>query len=105
LNLFGVESEDDCRVKLDALLALLDRAEQAMSREPIGELKSLLRSYYRMGDVNGGSTRMSRIETQYFWPAVRDAYVHAPKLSSPRTWNTGLCNIEHALRYFRPPKK
>lgn len=76
-----------------------------MSKELIGELKSLLRSYYRMGDANGGSTRMSRIEAQYFWPAVRDAYVHAPKLSSQRTWNTGLYDIEHALRYFRPQKK
>jgi hypothetical protein len=103
-SLFGIESEDDCREKLDALLELQARASRAKNKEAIAALKSQLAYYYQKGDTNRGKQQMSQIEAQYFWPAVSKAYVNAPKLSSRRTWNEGLYDIELNLRYYRPTK-
>lgn len=102
MSLFGIESEDDCRRKFDELLELHARAERAMDKETIAALKSQLKNYYRQGDTSVGRQKMSRVEAQYFWPAIQDAYVRAPRLSSRKTWNDGLYDIEHALRFLRP---
>jgi hypothetical protein len=105
MSLFGIESEADCRKKLDALLEFHDRASAANNKEAIGALKSELRNYYDKGDTIRGESQMSPIEKQYFWPAVLDAYVFAPKLSSPRTWSAGLDEIQHKLRFYRPKER
>lgn len=102
MSLFGIESEEDCRRRLDALLELHALASQVMNKEAIAALKSQLRDYYRAGDTNRGRQQMSQVEAQYFWPAIQRAYVNAPRLSSRRTWNDGLYDIEHALRFLRP---
>jgi len=104
MSLFGIESEDDCREKLDALLELHERANRATSKETIAALKSHLEDYYRKGATDRGRQQMSPIEAQYFWPAVEEAYVRAPRLSSRQTWTEGLWEIEHSLRYHRPTK-
>jgi len=45
---------------------------------------------------------MSEVETQYFWPAIQEAYVRAPNLGSRKTWVDGLWEVEHSLLYYRP---
>jgi len=102
MNLFGIESEKDCQEKLDALLELHARAKEAMSKEAITALKSQLTDYYRKGCTNRGTQQMSSMESCFFWPAIREAYVRAPKLNSPKTWNAGLYDVESSLRYYRP---
>ena len=54
------------------------RAERAMDKETIAALKSQLKDYYRQGDTSFGRQQISQVEAQYFWPAIQDAYVHAP---------------------------
>lgn len=108
-SLYGIESEDDCRAKIDELLELHARAEHAMEKESgrqlkkesIRLLKDRLEEYYKAGNTNEGERRMSSVERRYFWPAVRDAYVKAPKLNSPQTWNNGLYEIHSSLTYYR----
>jgi hypothetical protein len=102
MSLFGIESEDDCRKEIDTLLEFHERANRAKNKETIAALKSQLSAYHRKGATQQGERQMSPIEAQYFWPAVREAYVRAPKLSSRPTWTEGLWEIEHSLRYHRP---
>jgi hypothetical protein len=104
MSLFGIESEDDCREKIDELLELHHSAETANSKEAIDALKSALRDYYRKADTLRGSQQMSPVEQQWFWPAIQEAYVKGPKLNSRQTWNDGLYNVEYYLRYYRPTK-
>jgi len=49
MSLFGIESEDDCRRELDALLEVHERANRAKSKETIAALKSQLAGYYEKG--------------------------------------------------------
>lgn len=100
MSLFGIESKADCREELDALLELHDRADRAKNKETIAALKFQLADYYQKG--KRGEQKMSPIEAQYFWPAIKEAYVRAPNLSSRQTWTEGLWEIEHALRHYRP---
>jgi hypothetical protein len=102
MSLFGIESDEECREKIDELLELHARANDALNKEAIAALKSQLRDYYRKGDTNWGRQQMSQVEAQCFWPAIQEAYVRAPRLSSRRTWNEGLYEIEHSLCYLRP---
>lgn len=103
MSLFGIESEDACREEFDTLLELHSRAKQAMSKEAIAVLKSKLKSYVIRQQGSRGQ-QMSKTEEQYFWPAVFQAYVRAPKLSSRKTWTEGLWEIEDSLNYHRPKK-
>ena len=100
MSLFGIESEDDCRRELDALLEVHERANRAKSKETIAALKSQLAGYYEKG--KRGGRHMSEVETQYFWPAIQEAYVRAPNLGSRKTWVDGLWEVEHSLLYYRP---
>jgi hypothetical protein len=102
MSLFGIESDAQCREEIDELLELHKRAEQATTKETIDALKSQLKHYYRMGDTSRGRQQMSQVEAHCFWPAIQEAYVRAPRLSSRRTWNEGLYEIEFALRNYRP---
>jgi predicted transcriptional regulator len=100
-SLYGIESEDDCRKKIDELLELHRRAEKAMNKESIAALKSQLKDYYERAD----DSRMSAVERACFWPAIQEAYVRSPNLARPQTWRDGLYEIELNLRYYRPKKK
>jgi hypothetical protein len=100
-NLYGIESEADCRAKIDELLEMCLRARQAMNKETMAVLKGRLKECYKMGDGNRRSDRMSRFESTYFWPAVQDAYLKAPKLHARMTWQDGLDQIEFYLRHYR----
>ena len=102
MSLFGIESEDDCRREIDALLVLHARAKEEMSDEAVAAIKSALRECYDQGKTVRGTRQMSQVEEQYFWPAIQEAYTRAPNLNSRRTWNDGLWEIEHSLTWHRP---
>jgi len=104
-NLYGIESEDVCRAMIDGLLEMTRRAEKSMDREKISALRSCLETYYGEGKTQTGRDQMSRIESAFFWPAVREAYVKAPNLASPTTWLEGLYDVASSLRYYRPKEE
>jgi ElaB/YqjD/DUF883 family membrane-anchored ribosome-binding protein len=110
MSLYGIETEADCRKEIDELLAMVDHAEQTLTigsttAKPAMEvLKSRLEELYKKSNhTNEG--HMSAVEVAYFRPAIQEAYVNAPKLSSPRTWPGGLEEIRMNLRYRRPANK
>jgi hypothetical protein len=100
-NLYGIESEADCRQKMDELLEMCLHARQAMNREAMGVLKDRLKKYYKTGDGNRRNNRMSNIERTFFWPAIQGAYLNAPSLIAHRTWQAGLAKIESELLYWK----
>ena len=108
-NLYGIESESDCRAKLDELLELVQRAEKAKDRQQqkqiIVDLSSRLEEYYKKGNTEKGESKMSRIEQQWFWPAVQEAHVNGPHLGRPGTWLDGLYEINLQLKHYRPQEK
>jgi hypothetical protein len=97
-NVYGIQTEDDCRAKIDELLALNAKAEETLSREDVGAVKARLAALCDEAD----DKRMSKVEASYFWPAIRDAHLHAPHLGQPRTWRSKLDDIEWYLNYWRP---
>jgi hypothetical protein len=97
-SLYGIESEDDCRVKIDELLQKVYVARRKLVKDTVADLKSDLERYYKQRD----DVRMSQIERIWFWPAIQHAYVGAPHLGSPKTWREGLNEIELNLKYYRP---
>ena len=104
-NLYGIDSEDVCRATIDGLLEMTRRAEKAMDQEKIYALRSRLEVYYGKGNTQTGLDQMSGVESAFFWPAVREAYVKAPDLASPTTWLEGLYDVASSLRYYRPKEK
>ncbi|SRR5258708_1566309 len=102
MSLYGIESEDDCRAKIDELLEFHARAERAMNKESIRIIKDRLAEYRKAGNTNDGKRRMSSVEERYFWPAINEAYVRAPNLNAPKTWRDGLSEIHLNLTYYRP---
>jgi hypothetical protein len=104
-NLYGIESKDVCRRMMDELLEMTRRAEKAMNHQKISALRSRLETYYAQGNSQQGHDQMSDVESAFFWPAVREAYVKAPNLASPTTWLEGLYDVASSLRYFRPEEK
>jgi hypothetical protein len=110
MSLYGIETEDECRKAIDELLAMVDRAEEALKIDSITAkrameiLKSRLEELYKKSNhTNEG--RMSAVEVAHFRPAIQDAYVNAPKLSSPKTWPEGLEEMRMNLRYRRSANK
>jgi len=109
MSLWGVESKDDCRREIDKLLAMVDRAEKRLqvnsitARPAVEELKSHLKDLYDKYN-HTAEPQMSPVEHAWFWPAIQDAYVIAPNLSSPKTWAEGLEAVRTNLRYRRPPE-
>ena len=101
-NLYGIDSEDVCRATIDRLLEMTRLAEKTMDSENMCALRSHLESYYGKGVTQTGLNQMSSVESRFFWPAVREAYVKAPNLASPATWLEGLYDVASSLRYFRP---
>lgn len=101
-SLYGIETEDACREKIDKLLELCRRAERAMNKLEIAVLKSRLEEDYKDGNTQEGRDQMSDVESTFYWPAIRDAYEKAPKLTSPRMWPDGLSDIVLCLRHYRP---
>ncbi len=104
-NLYGIESEDVCRATIDGLLEMTRRAEKALDKEKICALRSRLETYYGKANTQTAHDQMSYIESAFFWPAVREAYVKAPNLASPTTWLEGLYDVASSLRYYRPKEK
>ncbi|SRR6266436_4374133 len=105
MSLYDIESEEDCREKIDELLGLHARAERTMSKESIRVVKDRLGEYRKVGNTNEGKRQMSPVEKAYFWPAINEAYVRAPNLNAPKTWRDGLYEIQWSLRYYRPKEK
>lgn len=103
-NLYGIESEQDCRNEIDKLLQS-PALHGTVNKETIAALKSRIKEYYKKGDSLKGRSQMSPVERQWFWPAIHEAYVKAPNVSSRRTWNDGLHDIKYYLIYHRPKEK
>lgn len=101
-SLYGIETEDVCREKIDELLEMCRRAEQAMNKLEIAVLKSRLQEDYKEGDTQKGRDQMSDVESSFYWPAIRDAYEKTPKLTSPKMWPAGLHEIASSLQHYRP---
>lgn len=101
-SLYGIETEEECRAKLDELLVLHQRAEQTRTKETVAPLKSSLETYFKKGRTAGGAKQMSPVEQKYFWPAVMEAFVKAPNLARPSTWADGLYDVRFYLVYNRP---
>jgi hypothetical protein len=102
MSLWGCETEDDCRRETDKLLAMLYHAQATMTRTAVEALKSRLKELYKRQTSQANKDRMSDAESAYFSAAVHHAYVHAPHLSSPNTWNDALSEMELDLKYNRP---
>jgi len=101
VSLYGIESDEDCRNKIDEILRS-PAFHGTVNKETVSALKSVLSAYYRSGDSEKGQRKMSRVESAFFWPAIQEAYVRAPKLSSPSSWKDGVAEIEMDLKYRRP---
>jgi ElaB/YqjD/DUF883 family membrane-anchored ribosome-binding protein len=110
MSVYGIETEDDCRKAIDELIAMADSAEEELksgsvrSRHTVEALKSRLQELFKKNKRSSGPG-MSAVEAAYLWPAIQDAYVSAPKISSPKTWPAGVAEIKMNLRYRRPADK
>ena len=101
MSVYGIETEDDCRMKIDALLAKVDFASNIMNRENISDVKADLKKYFRQRD----DKNFSKIERQCFWPAIHKAYVRSRHLGRPQTWRTALYEIRLQLKFLRPAER
>jgi len=102
MSLWGVQTESECRAKIDAFLERHRVAEQTPTKDTIKDLNNELAAYCKQGDTNKGTNKMSKIERAFFWPAIQEAYVKRPKLNDRSTWGPGLSDIEYSLLYYRP---
>ena len=78
-SLYGIETEDACRKKMDELLELCRRAERAMNKLEIAVLKSRLEEDYKEGDTQEGRDQMSDVESTSIGPP---SGMHMKKLQS-----------------------
>ncbi len=101
-SLYGITTDAACRARIDEILALNQCAAQTMTRKDVEAVKVRLAECYKMGNSDRGKAQMSDVERVFFWPAIAEAYVRAPRLNSQRTWREGLSEIESNLRYYRP---
>ena len=102
MSLIGIETEEQCRTALDELLMLNQSAQSVLTKEAVFSVKSRLHELYKMGDGVKADKKMSKIERTHFWPAIREAYVSCPNLTSPQTWRSALSSVEDYLKYYRP---
>jgi hypothetical protein len=106
--LYGIETEDDCSKAIDELIGMADAAQEALeiaspaARRTVADLNFRLKELFKKNKRRLGPA-MSPVERAYFWPAIQKAYVSAPKLSSPKTWPTGVAEIKINLYSQRPP--
>jgi hypothetical protein len=100
-NLFGIDTEDDCREKLDELLQTCEDARQAMNKSIMSRLNDRLTEYHRMGNTNRGNDQMSTIEKNFFWPAIDGAHAIKPNVGSQQTWREKLYEVEAELQFYR----
>jgi hypothetical protein len=101
-SLYGIESEDSCRIAIDQLLALVEQARRLMNKESVAALNDQLADYYKKGSSMKSQERMSRIEQSNFWAAIHAAYVRRPSLNERSKWNTALYDVEGDLQFYRP---
>lgn len=102
MNLYGIETDADCRRKLDELLELNRAAQEQPNKETVSVIKSRLKECYQKGKTGKGEAQMSAVERAFFWPAVSEAYVNSPNLNSRHAWQEGLSDIDYYLKYYRP---
>jgi hypothetical protein len=111
MSLYGIETEADCRKRTTEILELHRDAEQAFNqnhrsektKQLIAALKDHLAKLYKKR-THSNDAQMSEVETACFFPAIHRAFVDAPDLGSPRTWEGGLSRIEDALKEYGLPK-
>jgi hypothetical protein len=101
VSLYGIESEQDCRDRIDELLES-PALNGTVSKETVAALKTRLAELYREGTSARGQGQMSTVEQAYFWAAIQEAYPKSPKINAPSTWEGGLYDIADYLRHYRP---
>ncbi len=102
MSLYGIETADDCRARIDELLEMQRLAKAAMDKETIARLKAKLTEYYTLGNTTKGKNEMSKTENAYFWPAIEEAHAFGPSLSHRATWGERLDEVEWKLQKNRP---
>jgi hypothetical protein len=102
MSLYGIETEDDCRARIDELLEMQRLAKAAMDKPTIAYLKTRLTEYYTLGNTIKGRNKMSKAEEIYFWPAIQEAHAFSPSVADRATWNEGLEQVEWKLKSNRP---
>jgi hypothetical protein len=111
MSLYGIETEADCRMRTTEILELHRDAEQAFNlnrrsertKQLIADLKNCLATLYKKR-THSNDPQMSDVERECFFPAIHRAYVDAPNLAAPKTWEEGLSKIEDALKEYGLPK-
>ena len=102
MSLYGIETEDDCRARIDELLEMQRLAKAAMDKVAIARLKTKLTECYTLGSTITGRDRMSKVEDIYFWPAIQEAHAFCPSLANRSAWSGGLDEVEWKLQSNRP---
>jgi len=80
MSVYGIDTEEECRKAIDELLAMVDRAEEALKigskkqKHDVAALNSCLKGLFNSNRHTYGPG-MSEVEVAYFWPAVQDAYI------------------------------
>lgn len=111
MSLYGIKTEADCRKRTTEILELHHDAEQAFNlnrrsertKQLITDLKDCLKELYKKR-THSNDAQMSKVETACFFPAIHRAFVDAPNLAAPKTWEEGLSKIEDALKEYGLPK-
>jgi len=100
MSVYGIETEDDCRKKIDELLEKTRRVGETMNEESVADLKADLKRYFDLRN----DKKMSAVDRTFF-RAIHEAYLRSPHLGRRQTWRTGLYEIEWKLKFMRPKEK
>lgn len=111
MSLYGIETEDECKRAIRELVEMTNTAEEALrtgsmtAKVAVEDLKLRVTELFKKNKRSFGP-RMSAIEEAYFWPAIQNAYIGLPKISSPKSWVKGVAKVKMSLRYgHHQPKK
>jgi len=102
VSLYRIETDRECRARLDQLLETNRRAKQELNKESVGRINAALSEYYKLGNTTKGQGKMSPIERSHFWPAIQEAHAYRPNVARPASWREGLEEIEWKLEKYRP---
>lgn len=102
MSLYGIESDDECTNALAKLVELASTAEEALqtgsitAKGAVEDLKLRITELFKK-NKRRHSPSMSAIEAKCFWPAIQQAYIHLPKMSSPKSWAAGVSKVKVSL--------
>jgi hypothetical protein len=100
--LYGIETETQCRERIDKLLEITHRAQKAIRKETVSVLIAALSEYRKLGNTIKGQEKLSDVERAYFWHAIDEAHAFRPNLAHPAEWREKLEEVEWKLKKNRP---